>query len=283
VTTINQLLTDARHQLQTVSPSPDVDASVLLCHVLQCSRSHLIAWPDKELSPEQVRDFSNILQKRIKGEPVAYLTGEKEFWSLALKVTRDVLIPRPETETLIEFVLEKFSARTRMKIADLGTGSGAIACALAVEHPQWSIHATDLSAAALDVAQTNASAHGLDNIELLQGEWFRALADDDFDLIISNPPYIALNDPHLSDGDVRFEPQAALTSGEAGMDAITLLTREAGNYLARDGWLVIEHGYDQQKAVLECFSQAGFAEITQQADLAGQPRMTAGKYRQTRA
>jgi release factor glutamine methyltransferase len=283
VTTINQALADARHQLQPVSPSPSVDASVLLCHVLGCAHSHLIAWPDRELTRQQALDYSNILHKRIEGQPVAYLTGEREFWSLSLKVTSDVLIPRPETETLVEFVLEKFSARSRMKIADLGTGSGAIACALAVEHPQWTILATDVSAAALDVARLNASSHDLENICFSQGEWFQAVTDHDFDLIISNPPYIAMNDIHLAEGDVRFEPQAALTSGEDGMDAITVLTQQASNFLVNDGWLVVEHGYDQQQLVHQRFSQAGFSAITQLSDLAGQPRMTAGKYSQSRA
>jgi release factor glutamine methyltransferase len=278
VTTINQTLTDARNQLQPFSPSPAVDASVLLSHVLGCSQSHLIAWPDKELTRQQLLDFNKLLQQRINGEPVAYLTGKKEFWSLSLKVTHAVLIPRPETETLVEFVLENFSAATRLKIADLGTGSGAIACALAVERPQWSILATDVSAAALDVARLNASAHNLQNIHFAHGAWFNALTDDDYDLIISNPPYIAADDIHLAEGDVRFEPSAALTSGADGMDAITQLTRQSGDYLADDGWLVVEHGYDQQQLVHDSFSNAGFTEITQRADLAGLPRITAGKY-----
>jgi release factor glutamine methyltransferase len=283
VTTINQALADARHQLQPASPSPAVDASVLLCHVLGCPYSHLIAWPDKALTRQQAQDFGTLVQQRIAGRPVAYLTGEKEFWSLSLTVTTDVLIPRPETETLVEFVVEKFSARTRMKIADVGTGSGAIACALAAEHPQWRIVATDISAAALDIARLNASSHNLENITFARGEWLHALGDKDFDLIISNPPYIAANDSHLAEGDVRFEPQAALTSGEHGLDAITLLTQQSGDYLVHDGWLVVEHGYDQQQPVRECFSQAGFSQITQLSDLAGQPRMTAGQYSQTRA
>jgi release factor glutamine methyltransferase len=224
-----------------------------------------------------------LVQQRIAGHPVAYLTGNKEFWSLSLTVTTDVLIPRPETETLVEFVLENFSGRTVMKIADLGTGSGAIACALATEHPQWTILATDVSAAALDIARLNASSHNLENITFARGEWLHALGDKNFDLIISNPPYIATTDTHLAEGDVRFEPQTALTSGANGMDAITLLTQQSGDYLVHDGWLVVEHGYDQQQSVFERFSEAGFTRITQLPDLAGQPRMTAGRYRQTNA
>ncbi|MBT8130092.1 MAG: peptide chain release factor N(5)-glutamine methyltransferase, partial [Gammaproteobacteria bacterium] len=197
MTTIKQALSDARYKLQTTSPSPAVDASILLCHVLGCPPSHLIAWPDNELSQHQVSQFSAILQQRIEGKPVAYITGEREFWSLSLKVTSDVLIPRPETETLVEFVLETFSDRPDLSVADLGTGSGAIACALAAEHPAWNIVATDSSIEALNIARLNASVHVLENIHFLPGQWFEPLAGLDFDLIISNPPYVAIDDPHL--------------------------------------------------------------------------------------
>jgi len=283
VTTISQALSDARHKLQATSPSPAVDASVLLCHVLSCPPSHLIAWPDKELTQHQVSQFSDILQQRIEGKPVAYITGEREFWSLSLKVTSDVLIPRPETETLVEFVLEKFSDRPALNVADLGTGSGAIACALAVEHPAWNIIATDASAEALKIAQLNASAHKLENIRFLHGPWLEPLTGRDFDLIISNPPYVAIEDPHLTRGDVRFEPQAALASGKQGMDSITHLARQAGKHLKTGGWLIVEHGYDQQQLVHDCYKQGGFEDIVQLTDLAGQPRVTAGRYYQLNA
>ena len=278
MTTIKQALSEARNKLQTSSPSPAVDASTMLCHVLDCSPSHLIAWPDKELSQQQAVQFSDMLQQRNAGAPVAYITGKREFWSLPFKVTPDVLIPRPETETLVEFVLERFSDKTALSVADLGTGSGAIACALAVEHPRWNIIATDTSQKALNIAQFNASAHNLENIHFLHGQWFEPLATLDFDLIISNPPYVAIDDPHLIEGDVRFEPAAALISGEQGTDAIALLTRQAGNYLRTDGWLVVEHGYDQQQAVYNCFKHGDFEDIIQLTDLAGQPRVTAGRY-----
>lgn len=278
MTTINQALNDARHKLQASSPSPAVDASVLLCHVLGCSSSHLIAWPDKELSQHHVSQFSDILQQRIQGKPVAYITGEKEFWSLSLKVTSDVLIPRPETETLVEFVLENFSDNPALNVADLGTGSGAIACALAVEHPAWNIIATDISIEALNIARLNASVHKLENIHFLHGQWFEPLTGLDFDLIISNPPYVASDDPHLIQGDVRFEPEAALTSGKQGMDAITHLVRQAGKQLKAGGWLIVEHGYDQQLLVYDCYKRGGFEDIAQLTDLAGQPRVTAGRY-----
>jgi release factor glutamine methyltransferase len=283
VTTISQALSDARHSLQATSPSPAVDASILLCHVLDCSPGHLIAWPDKQLSPDQASQYTEILQQRVEGIPVAYITGEREFWSLPLKVTADVLIPRPETETLVEFVLEKFSNSPALTVADLGTGSGAIACALALERPAWNIVATDCSIAALDIARHNASVHKLANIHFVHGQWLKPLTKLDFDLIISNPPYIAMNDPHLSQGDVRFEPDAALASGKQGMDAITHLTSQAGQRLTAGGWLIIEHGYDQQQLVYDCFKQGGFGDIVQLTDLAGQPRVTAGRYRKSNA
>lgn len=278
MTTINQALSDARNRLQSTSPSPAVDASSLLCHVLACSTAHLFAWPDKQLSQQQAFLFDDVLQQRVDGIPIAYITGEREFWSLSFKTTSDVLIPRPETETLVEFVLEKFSDSPVLNVADLGTGSGAIACALAVEQPRWRIIATDASTAALEIARINASVHQLENVHFLLGQWFEPIAEQDFDLIISNPPYVAIGDPHLLEGDVRFEPEAALVSGESGMDAITLLTGHAGKYLKASGWLVIEHGYEQKQAVYDCFDHGGFDEIVQLSDIAGQPRVTAGRY-----
>jgi release factor glutamine methyltransferase len=282
VTTISQALSEARHRLQATSPSPAVDASILLCHVLGCSPGHLIAWPDKQLSPHQAMQFEQILQQRLEGRPVAYITGEREFWSLSLKVTSDVLIPRPETETLVELVLEKFSSSPALTVADLGTGSGAIACALAVERPAWNIIATDSSGEALDIARHNASVHKLGNIRFVHGQWLEPLTGLDFDLIISNPPYIAIDDPHLAQGDVRFEPEAALASGKQGMDAIRHLAQQAGQRLKAGGWLIVEHGYDQQQLVYDCFLQGGFEDILQLTDLAGQPRVTAGRYGKSR-
>jgi len=282
VATISQTLSDARNSLQATSPSPAVDASILLCHVLGCSPSHLIAWPDNQLSPHQASQFKEILQQRVEGKPVAYITGEREFWSLPLKVTADVLIPRPETETLVEFVLEKFSGSPALTVADLGTGSGAIACALAVERPAWNIIASDSSIEALNIARHNASVHKLDNIRFVHGQWLEPLADLDFDLIISNPPYVAIDDPHLAQGDVCFEPEAALASGKQGMDAITHLVQQAGQRLKAGGWLIVEHGYDQQQLVYDCYKQGGFENIVQLTDLAGQPRVTAGQHGKSR-
>ncbi len=282
MTTISQALSDARHSLQATSPTPAADASILLCHVLGCSPSHLIAWPDNQLPPHQASQFKEILQQRAEGKPVAYITGEKEFWSLPLKVTADVLIPRPETETLVEFVLEKFSNGPALAVADLGTGSGAIACALAAERHAWKITATDSSMEALDIARHNASVHKLENIHFVHGQWLEPLAELDFDLIISNPPYVAIGDPHLAQGDVRFEPEAALASGKQGMDAITHLAQQACQHLKAGGWLIVEHGYDQQQLVYDVYKQGGFENIVQLTDLAGQPRVTAGQQGKSR-
>jgi len=276
VATIKQTLSAARQRLQSSSTSPSVDASVLLCHVLDCTASHLVAWPEKQLTPAQQSRFAELLDQRAQGRPVAYLTGDREFWSLSLEVSPAVLIPRPETETLVEFVLETFSGRETLDVADLGTGSGAIACALASEHAHWNVLATDASSSALEIARSNASRSGLRNIRFRQGDWFDALDDLKFDLIVSNPPYVASDDIHLEQGDLRYEPPEALAAGERGMDAISHLAREANRFLKPGGWLVVEHGYDQQNAVYDCFDQAGFKGIVQRSDLAGIPRMTAG-------
>jgi release factor glutamine methyltransferase len=279
VTTISQALTQARHQLQTSSPSPASDASILLCHVLDCSSSHLIAWPDKQLSDDQSQRYNALIEERRKGKPVAYITGEKEFWSLLLKVTPAVLIPRPETEILVEFALEALKDNPKAEIADLGTGSGAIACALASEQPGWHITATDTSAEALAIARQNAETHQLHNIDFVQGHWFEALQREDYDMVISNPPYVAAEDPHLGQGDVRFEPDDALSAGIQGMDDIEAIAREAADHLVAGGWLAVEHGYDQQQLVHDCFARNGFVDITQQADLSGTPRITAARKR----
>lgn len=278
MTTIKQTLSDARQRLQAGSATPAADATVLLCHVLGCSPAHLVAWPEQELSKDQQSRFSELLKQRVQGRPVAYITGTREFWSLSLQVSQDVLIPRPETETLVEFVLETFSGRATLEVADLGTGSGAIACALASEQPDWHILATDASASALALAQTNAASSALENIRFRQGHWFEALGDRHFDLIVSNPPYVADDDLHLDQGDLRFEPGAALAAGARGMDALSHLASHAGGFLKASGWLVVEHGYDQQQAVYACFAQAGFQDIVQRSDLAGLPRMTAGRH-----
>lgn len=261
----------------TGSDSPRLDAEILLAHVLGCDRSHLIAWPDKELETDQREQFENLLEKRIHGTPIAYLTGSREFWSLDMVVSDDTLIPRPETETLVEYVLEQFPADLSFKLLDAGTGSGAIAIAIASERPGWKLFASDIDQASVQLAQRNADKHGIDNIEFLHSDWFDDIEQKDFDIIISNPPYIAESDPHLSQGDVRFEPRRALTSGRNGMDAIEHLCQHAVKHMKPGGRLIVEHGYDQADMVYECFHRNGFINIEQTCDPGGHVRMTAGR------
>lgn len=253
-----------------------LEASLLLCHVLQCDRAHLMAWPEKTLSAEQQQQYEQLVARRRQGEPVAYIKGEKEFWSRAFTVNPHCLIPRPETERLIEFVLQHFDRKQNLCVADLGTGSGAIAVTLACECPPWQITATDIDDDALALAQQNAKRHAANHIHFIKSDWFDALTQR-YDLIVSNPPYIASGDAHLQQGDVRFEPAAALASGDDGLDAIRQLCRQAGDFLNPDGWLIIEHGYDQKHAVYDLFFDNGFNNIQQLNDYAGNPRLSAGQ------
>lgn len=272
--TIRQALSAATALLGTQDAQSET--VILLCHVLQCNSAHLIAWPDKALETEHYRAFEKLLHLRQQGIPIAYIKGEKEFWSRSFIVNEHTLIPRPETELLIEFMLKQFDATTELKLADLGTGSGAIAVTLACERPRWSITATDISQHALAIAQQNAQRHQAGNINFKQGNWFAAL-DESQHIIVSNPPYVAQNDVHLKQGDVRFEPAMALHAGNEGLDDIHQLCSKANNYLYPDGWLVLEHGYDQKGPVRQIFENHGFKRILQRDDLCQQPRMTAGQ------
>ena len=219
--------------------------------------------------------FNHLIEQRLQGTPVAYLTGTKEFWSLNFKVTPNTLIPRPDTELLVEFVLERFSDKQELKLLDLGTGSGAIAIALASEKPNWEVTATDFSDKALTIAQENAQLNNVTKINLLHSNWFEQHDQQCFDIIISNPPYIAEQDKHLTQGDVRFEPLSALASGKTGMDDIEHITSQAEKHLNLNGWLIFEHGYDQKQQVYDCLHRHHFQKITQLNDLSGHPRITA--------
>ncbi|PCJ86618.1 MAG: protein-(glutamine-N5) methyltransferase, release factor-specific [Thiotrichaceae bacterium] len=274
---IQQALEQADYDLSDASPSATLDAQVLLTHVLHCNTAHLLAWPEKQLNKEQTTNFLRLVKQRQSGKPVAHLTGLREFWSLDFFVNDSTLIPRPDTETLIEFVLNKFNSDQPYKLIDMGTGTGAIAISIAKEKPDWSITASDVSFDALDLAKKNSKHHHTDNISFTQSNWFENINANDFDIIISNPPYIAENDPHLQQGDVRFEPQSALTSGVVGMDDIIHLCQHAKNYLTSGGYLIVEHGYNQNQLVLDCFTNNGFTLIEQSRDLSGHIRMTAGK------
>lgn len=262
---------------QTARLAP-VDAQALLCHVLQCSRSHLYAWPEQHLSDQQSSRFRSLLKRRADGEPLAYLTGYREFWSLNLRVTTDTLIPRPETELLVESALALLEPERNGRVADLGTGSGAIAAAIASECPRAQLVATDISDAALAVARDNFQAHGLHNVEPRQGSWLDALKPAErFDLLLSNPPYVAENDPHLQQDGLPWEPLTALTAGGDGLDDIRRLIADAPRHLEPEGWLLIEHGFDQGPAVRQLFQQAGYRAVSTQQDLARRDRLTRGQ------
>jgi len=271
---VRQLLKSATEQLLNLSDSPRLDAEVLLAHCLKKNRTWLVTWSDKVLTKSDINQFSELLQRRISGEPIAHITGTREFWSLPLAVTTDTLIPRPDTELIIEKILDTYPAGNNISLADLGTGSGAIALALASERPDWKITATDQSASALEIAKQNAHKLNLDNISFKLGDWFEPLKDNSFDIIVSNPPYIPMADPHLTQGDARFEPISALASGDDGLDDIRLITAQAGTHLKNRGKLFIEHGYDQKSEILDIFTKNGFIEIQQAHDLANNPRLT---------
>lgn len=254
--------------------SPEIDSRVLLCYLLDCPTSYLHAWSDTLLTNEQQAQWIALVQQRQQGDPVAYLTGQRGFWTLDLKVTADTLIPRPDTELLVSLALEKL--KPTMCVADLGTGSGAIALSLASEQPTAQIVAMDFSMAALLVAKENAINHQLSNVSFWQGSWLAAVADKSLDMVVSNPPYIEVNDVHLSQGDVRFEPLSALASGIDGLDDIRLIVVQAQRCLKQGGWLMVEHGYDQAKHVQQLFSEAGFSEVSSRQDFGDNDRVTIG-------
>lgn len=256
--------------------SPSLDAAVLLCHVLDKPRSYLFTWPDKTLTEQQQQQFDALVTRRLAGEPVAYIIGEREFWSLPFKVAPSTLIPRPDTERLVELALEKTATQTG-SILDLGTGTGAIAIALASELPHRTVMGVDLQQEAKRLAETNADALNIKNVTFRQGSWFEPVDQGTkFALIVSNPPYIDENDPHLSQGDVRFEPKSALVAKESGLADIRHIAEKARDYLEPNGWLMFEHGYDQATAVRAILETLGYQEVATEKDYAGNDRVTLG-------
>lgn len=251
------------------------DAELLLAHVLDKPRSWLFAHGDDILSPHAAERFDALIARCAAGEPVAYLVGRRGFWKFDLAVDAATLIPRPETELLVELALARLASDASLHIADLGTGSGAIALALAHERPHAQVIATDASGDALMVARANAQALGLANIEFRHGDWFVPLAGERFDLVASNPPYIADDDPHLQ--DLRFEPGSALASGADGLDAIRVIARDAPVHLVPGGWLLLEHGWEQGAAVRALLASAGFMQVSTERDLEGRDRVTLGR------
>ena len=267
-------ISEALHQARQVIS--DTDARMLLQHVLNVSHAYMIAYANRELSLEQAQYFSGLTRRRAYGEPVAYLTGKREFYSLDFKVTPAVLIPRPETELLVDLALERIPVDRSLKVLDLGTGSGAIALTIAKHRPLASIIAVDISMDAVEIARSNAEQLGVHNVRIMQGDWFSALAGGRFDLIVSNPPYVASSDPHLAQGDLRFEPSIALTDSGDGLDCLRSIIESAPAYLAAGGSLLLEHGYDQAEACRQLMSEAGFGAIISRSDLAGIPRISGG-------
>jgi release factor glutamine methyltransferase len=254
-----------------------LEAEILLAACLDRPRSHLFAWPERQVEPWQQERFATLISRRASGEPIAYLLGRREFWSLPLTVTPETLIPRPETETLVTLALEKIPQDSALRIADLGTGTGAIALAIARERPRSEVIATDISPAALSVAKGNATRLDLDNVWFVCGSWCQALTADALDFVLSNPPYVAETDPHLREGDLRFEPRKALAAGPAGMDDLQRIVPCAHARLHRDGWLIVEHGYDQGDKVMQLMKTQGFREISDHADAAGLSRVSMGR------
>lgn len=254
-----------------------LDAEVLLAACLGKPRSYLHAWPEHVVQDAALAQYTDWIRRRATGEPVAHLTGMREFWSLSLTVTPDTLIPRPETETLVELALDRIPAGRPCRVADLGTGSGAIALAIASERPRCEVIATDISAAALAVARSNAGRLGIRNVRFLAGHWCKPLAASPFDVIVSNPPYIDPDDPHLSTGDVQFEPRPALVAGGQGMDELEQIAACAIGHLQPGGWLALEHGYDQGDRMLRLLHASGYIEISDHADAAGLSRVTLGR------
>ncbi|HUA89747.1 MAG TPA: peptide chain release factor N(5)-glutamine methyltransferase [Steroidobacteraceae bacterium] len=250
-----------------------LDAQLLLAHVMGATRAQLLAHPERALTAQQQSRFAALLERRRAGEPLAYLTGTREFWSLPLRVNPDVLVPRPETELLVERALA-LGADARARVADLGTGSGAIALALARERPRWQVVATDLSAPALAVARGNATALGL-AVEFREGDWYAPLAGELFDLIVSNPPYVAAGDPALS--ALAHEPRQALTPGVDGLASLRTLAHGAAAHLRAGGWLLLEHGAAQGAAVRAELVLAGMRHVRSHPDLAGHERVTEGQ------
>ena len=275
--TLKTLLRQGQQQLAKSSESPRLDAEVLLGYVLQTNRAHLYANPDHEIAAVKQAAYEQLVKERLTGRPVAHLTGQREFWSLPFHVTPEVLSPRPETELLVEQALKHIPAEQACEVLDLGCGSGAIAVAIAIERPLCKLTATDVSKAALNIARDNAASNHCAHIHFLEGSWFSPLGAQRFDVIVSNPPYIATSEAELTDPELVYEPQHALYSGADGLDDIRRIISAAQAHLHRAGILLIEHGFNQANEISSLFTQYNFAEVRNHADLAGQPRVTEGQ------
>ncbi len=274
--TIAAALSASAAQLHATSDSPRLDAELLLEAVTGFGRSVAISFPEKLLTTEQQARFGALVDRRSTGEPLAYIVGQREFWSLSLAVTPDVLIPRPETELVVERALVHLPAEA--KVLDLATGSGAIALAIASERPRAQVTGTDVSSGALRVALGNAQRLGLGQVRCAQGSWYEPVTGERFHLIASNPPYISAGDPDLEPGVRAHEPEIALISGATGMECLEHIVRYAPRHLEPGGWLVLEHGWQQAGLVRNLLEQAGFTHVRSHADLAGHERVTEGQF-----
>lgn len=274
--TVRYLLLEAASQFSG-SDSASLDAQLLLADVLGKDRTWLFTWDDAEVSEQDQIKFNEFVVRRVRGEPIAHILGCREFYGLSLESDASTLIPRPETELLVEQALGLSLSETA-RVLDLGTGTGAIALALASQRPLWHIQAVDFSVEAVALAKRNRERTGLTNVDVFQSNWFEKLgSESNFDLIVSNPPYIDPASHYLTEGDVRFEPRSALIADKSGMADIELISSQAVSHLAPNGWLMIEHGFDQQDRIQHCFTQSGLTQITTIKDLAGLPRVTVGK------
>lgn len=274
--TTRKLLQEAKDQLHSLECA-QLDAELLLCDVMHFDRSELYSSPETVIPTEKILEFRNLVNKRCDGLPVAYLTGKKEFWSLEFMVDQHTLIPRPETECLVEVALSRIPLGSSITVADLGTGSGAIAIAIASERPACKITATDICRYAIEVARANTNRHGIRNIDFVISNWFENLGEK-FDLIVSNPPYIQNDDKHLAGDGVAHEPQLALLGGNDGLESIKAIVNNSCKHLVNGGWLMIEHGHDQAEKVRAVYKQYDFTEIQTHCDYAGIERVTSGRH-----
>lgn len=277
MTTIKQALETGYAQLAN-EDSGRLETEILLALALKKDRTFLYTWPDHILSAEQNQHFLACIERRRQGQPIAYIMGSREFWGLKFTVTPATLIPRPETERLVEIALQTLNADKTQQVVDLGTGSGAIALALASERSNWHVTATDISEAALDIARQNAKRLNIENVAFVHSQWFQNLDNAKFDLIISNPPYVAKDDPHLRQGDLRFEPIQALSAGVDGLDAIREIITGSAGFLQSGGWLLLEHGFDQGVAVCQLLSDQGFAKVQCFQDYGHRERASIGQW-----
>jgi len=275
--TIQQLLANTSAYLPR-STTSKLDVEILLCHLLKVSPAYLYAYSERELTVEEKKSFEKLIARRQAGEPIAYIVGTKEFFSLNLKVNPAVLVPRPDTELLVELALQLLPQEEAVNVVDLGTGSGAIALAIAHQRPAWQVYASDASSEALALAKENAKHLELSHVNFLQSNWCGALPDIKFDLIVSNPPYIDVMDEHLQADELQFEPRSALVADDGGYADLFMIANQAGAFLSKGGWLLLEHGFEQGENLANYLRKKGFSNVSSRVDLAGLTRVTLAQY-----